>query len=171
MPETGGKIKPASEVKFMKFMVSRRFPPALPGSRKRKPPALRRESLDRPAARKGRLARIGFGASRRRGRTARLARESHGIAGGPRAAGLGSFEVSASHDRKRLCPFGDLAPAALRLVLLSRVEHVHVLEHSTNSLREQVALPPSGGPLMAGSGSSVCSARQTKADGSAVSQS
>lgn len=44
----------------MKFMASRRFPPAVPGSRKQAS-ALRRESLGRPAAREGRLGQIGFG--------------------------------------------------------------------------------------------------------------
>ena len=65
MAETGGKIKPASEVKFMKFMVSRRFVTFRPGGRKREPPSNRREILGRPPAQDSR-AQIGFGVSRRR---------------------------------------------------------------------------------------------------------
>lgn len=100
--ESGGKIKPESGVKFMKFMVSRRFVTFRPGGRKREPPPSAAQASG--DARRGRASWAGSGSgfSRRGGRTARLARVAHGIAGVSRAAGLGSFKVSASQEVREL---------------------------------------------------------------------
>jgi hypothetical protein len=69
------------KAKFMKFTISTGFLPADPAAESTSLPPVAAKASAAPS--RGRIgAQFGIGVARRRRRMARLARESHGIAGG-----------------------------------------------------------------------------------------